>query len=105
MNEADITARVGRKANALRAVAAAYEASITAKSDLETINNHYTLEGLEGSNEKQRTADLIAKIITEREGAAQADKTLREARFELDIASLRVQETTMLLTLLHGPDR
>ena len=28
-----------------------------------------------------------------------------EAAYQLDIASLRVQETTMLLTLLHGPDR
>ena len=102
MNEADISARIDRKENALRAVATAYEESITAKSDLETLTNHYTLEG---SNEKQRTAELIVKTTAEREGVARADMALRKARLELDIASLRVQETTMLLTLLHGPDR
>lgn len=105
MNEVDISAHSDCKANALRIVAAAYEETITAKSDRETITNYYTLEGLAGSNEKRRTADLIAKTATEREGVARADMALRKARLELDIASLRVQEATMLLTLLHGPDR
>lgn len=103
MNQIDITARINRKENALRAVAAACEASTAANSDLDTLTNHLTLGGLEGSNEKQRAADLKAKTTSEREGVARADMALREARLELDIASLRVQEATMLLTLLHGP--
>lgn len=83
----------------MRAVAAASETVIAAKTDLEFIRNHYTLEGLEGSNEKQRQADLITKTATEREALTVAEKGLREAQLELDIANLRVQEATMLLKL------
>lgn len=97
MNEADITARIDRKESALRAVAEANETVIVAKSDHEFIKNHYTLEGLEGSNEKQRQADLIRKTTTEREALADAEKGLRDAQLELDIATLRVPEATMLL--------
>lgn len=97
MTTSDISARIGRKEQALRAVAAASETVIAAKADLECIKNRYTLDGLEGSNEKQRNADLLAKTESEREGVALAEKNLREAQLELDIATLRVQEATMLL--------
>lgn len=102
MNEAEVTARIDRKERALRAVAEASEAVIVAKSDHEFIKNHYTLDGLEGSNEKQRQADLNTKITTEREALAVAEKGLREAQLELDIAGLRVQEATMLLKVAES---
>jgi hypothetical protein len=98
----DISARIGRKEQSLRAVAAASETVIVAKSDHEFIRNHYTLEGLAGSNEKQRQADLITKTATEREALAVAEKGLREAQLELDIATLRVQEATMLLKVAES---
>jgi hypothetical protein len=93
----DISARIDRKEQALRAVAAASETVIAAKTDLEFIKNRLTLEGLEGSNDKQRLADLVARTELERDGLAAAEKGLREAQLELDIANLRVQEATMLL--------
>ena len=76
MNQVGISAYSDRKVNALRAVATTCEASIAAKSDLETMTNHDTLEGLEGLNEKQRTADLIAKTATKREGVARVGQGL-----------------------------
>lgn len=97
MTRADISARIDRKEQALRAVAEASETVIVAKTDHEFIKNHYTLAGLEGTNEKQRQADLISKTATEREALAVAEKGLRDAQLELDIAHLRVQEATMLL--------
>ena len=99
MNAADITARVGRKEAALRAVAAASENVVTAKTDLEVIKNRYTLEGLDGTNDKSRLAELNAKTEPERDAVALAEKGLREAQLELDLANLRVQEATMLLRL------
>ncbi len=102
MNEADITARIDRKERALRAVAEANETVIVAKSDHEFIKNHYTLEGLEGSNEKQRQADLIRKTASEREALADAEKGLRDAQLELDISTLRVEEATMLLKVVES---
>lgn len=99
MTATDISARIDRKEQALRAVAAASENVIDAKSDLEGLKNHYTLEGLAGSNDKQRLAELNAKTEAERDAVALAEKGLREAQLELDIASLRVQEATMLLRM------
>ena len=99
MTAAEISARTDRQENALRAVAEASENVIAAKSDLEALKNHYTLEGLAGSNDKQRLAELNAKTEAERDAAALAEKGLQEAQLELDIASLRVQEATMLLKL------
>jgi len=81
----DISARIGRKEQALRAVAAASETVIAAKADLGFIKNRYTLDGLEGNNEKQRNADLLAKTESEREGVALAEKDLRGAQLEVDI--------------------
>ena len=100
MTEADITARIDRKEDALRAVAAATENVIAAKSDLEVIRTRYTLEGLEGTNDKQRLAELNAKTEAERDAVAVAEKGLREAQLELDLANLRVQEATMLLKVV-----
>ena len=53
MTAAEISARIDRKETALRAVTAASENVIAARSDLEALKNHYTLQGLEGSNDKQ----------------------------------------------------
>lgn len=99
MTATEITARIDRKENALRAVAEASENVIAARTDLEALKNHYTLEGLEGSNDKRRLADLNTKTEAERDAVAAAEKGLREAQLELDVASLRVQEATMLLKL------
>ena len=99
MTATEITARIDRQEDALRAVAAASENVIAAKSDLEALKNHYTLEGLAGSNDKQRLAELNAKTEDERDAVAEAEQGLRAAQLELDIASLRVQEATMLLKL------
>lgn len=105
MTAAEISARIDRKESALRAVAGASESVIAAKTDLEFVKNRLTLEGLEGTNDKQRQADLVAKTESEREGLALAEKGLREAQLELDIANLRVQEATMLLRVaeITGP--
>ncbi len=102
MTAADISARIDRKEHALRTVAAASETVVVAKADLEFIQSRYTLEGLEGANEKQRSADLSAKTETERGGLALAEKSLREAQLELDIANLRVQEASMLLKVAEN---
>lgn len=99
MTATEITARIDCKERALRAVAEASENVIAAKSDHETLKNRLTLEGLNGSNDKQRLADLMTKTEAERQAVAEAEKGLREAQLELDIASLRVQEATMLLKL------
>ena len=74
---------------------------IAAKSDLEFIKNRLTLEGLSGSNDKQRLADLMTRTEAERDAVALAEKGLREAQLELDIANLRVQEAAMLLKLVE----
>ena len=103
MTVAEITARIDRKENALRAVAAASENVIAARSDLEALKNHYTLEGLAGSNDKQRLAELNAKTEAERDAVAEAEKGLRAAQLELDIASLRVQEASMLQKAAQSP--
>lgn len=79
MTATDISARVDRKEQALRTVAAASETVIAARRDLEFISNHLTLEGLAGNNDRQRQADLAAKTESEREGVALAEKGLREA--------------------------
>ncbi len=102
MTATDITARIDRKERALRAVAAASETVIAAKADLEFIRNRLTLEGLEGTNEKQRNADLLTRTESERAGVALAEKNLRQAQLELDIANLRVQEATMLLKVAEN---
>ena len=47
MTATEISARIDRKENALRAVAAASESVIAAKTDLEFIKNRLTLAGLE----------------------------------------------------------
>lgn len=99
MTATEINARIDRKENALRAVAAASENVIAAKTDLEALKNHYTLEGLVGSNDKQRLADLMTKTEAERDAVALAERGLREAQLELEIATLRLQEATMLLKL------
>ena len=52
MTAADISARIGRKEQALRAVAEASENVIAAKSDVVFIKNRLTLEGLSGLNDK-----------------------------------------------------
>jgi hypothetical protein len=103
MTATDISARIDRKEQALRAVAATSENVIAAKSDLEALKNHYTLEGLVGSNDKQRLADVMTKTEAERDAVALAEKGLREAQLELDIASLRVQEATMLQKAAQSP--
>ncbi len=99
MTATEISARIDRKENALHAVAVASEGVTAAKSDYEVMKSHYTLEGLEGSNDKQRQADLVKKTEAEREAVTQAEKGLQQAQLELDIASLRVQEATLLLRL------
>lgn len=99
MNATAISERIDRKANALRAVATATENVVAAKADLEVIKTRYTLEGLEGTNDKLRLADLNARTEAERDAVALAEKGLREAQLELDLANLRVQEATMLLKL------
>ena len=101
MTAADISARIDRKEQALRAVAEASENVIAAKSDLKFIKNRLTLEGLSGSNDKQRLADLMTKTEAERDAVAGAEKGLREAQLELELASLRVQEAAMLLKLVE----
>lgn len=101
MTATDISAHIDRKEQALRAVAAASENVIAAKNDLEFIKNRLTPEGLNGSNDKQRLAELNTKTEAERDAVAEAEKGLREAQLELDIASLRVQEATMLLKLVE----
>ena len=101
MTATDISARIDRKEQALRTVAAASENVIAAKNDLEFIKNRLTLEGLNGSNDKQRLADLMTNTEAERDAVSLAEKGLREAQLELDIASLRVQEVTMLLKLVE----
>lgn len=103
MTVAEITARIDRKENALRAVAEASENVIAAKSDLEFIKNRLILEGLNGSNDKQRLADLMTRTEAERDAVAEAEKGLREAQLELDIASLRVQEASMLQKAAQSP--
>lgn len=103
MNATDISARIDRKEQALRAVAAASENVIAAKSDLEFIKNRLTLEGLNGSNDKQRLADLITKTEAERDAVALAEKGLREAQLELELANLRVQEAAMLQKAAQSP--
>ncbi len=97
MNAADISARIDRKEKALRAVAAASENVIAAKTDLEVIKTRYTLEGFSATNDKTRLAELNAKTEAERDAVALAEKSLREAQLELDLANLRMQEATMLL--------
>ena len=104
MTAAEISARINRKENALRAVAAASESVIAAKTDLEFIKNRLTLAGLEGTNDKQRQADLMAKTESERDGLALTEKQLREAQLELDLADLRVQEVAMLLRVQSGTE-
>ena len=102
MTAAEISARIDRKESALRAVTAASENVIAATADLETLKHHYTLEGLEGSNDKLRQADLLVKTEAEREAVAAAERALREAQLELDLADLRVQEAAMLLRVQSG---
>ena len=104
MTATEISARIDRKENALRAVAAASENAIAAKTDLEFIKNRLTLAGLEGTNDKQRQADLMAKTESERDGLALTEKQLREAQLELDLADLRVQEVAMLLRVQSGTE-
>ena len=104
MTATEISARIDRKENALRAVAAASENVIAAKTDLEFIKNRLTLAGLEGTNDKQRQADLMAKTESERDGLALTEKQLREAQLELDLADLRVQEVAMLLRVQSGTE-
>ena len=82
-------------------MAEASENVIAARSDLEFIKNRLTLEGLSGSNDKQRLADLMTRTEAERDAVALAEKGLREAQLELDIANLRVQEPAMLLKLVE----
>jgi hypothetical protein len=101
MTATDISARVDRKEQALRTVAAASETVIAARRDLEFISNRLTFEGLAGSNDKQRQADLAARTESEREGVALAEKGLREAQLERGVANLRVQEATMLLRVVE----
>ena len=67
MTATEISTRIDRKACALRAVADASESMTAAKRDYEVIRSRYTLEGLEGSNDKQRQADLMKKTEAERE--------------------------------------
>ncbi len=100
MNAADISNRIDRKEEALRAVAAATENVIAAKTDLEVIKTRYTLEGLDGTNDKIRQADLNVRTEAERDAVALTEKSLREAQLELDLANLRVQEATMLLKVV-----
>ena len=102
MTAADISARIDRKETALRAVAEASESVIAAKTDLEFVKTRLTLVGLEGTNDKQRQADLMAKTESERDGLALTEKQLREAQLELDLADLRVQEAAMLLRVVSG---
>ncbi len=97
MNAADISERIDRKEDALLAVAAATENVIAAKTDLEVIKTRYTLEGLDGTNDKSRLAELNVRTEAERDAVAVAEKGLREAQLELDLTNLRVQEATMLL--------
>ncbi len=101
MNAADISARIDRKEKALRAVAAASENVIAAKTDLEVIKTRYTLEGFSATNDKTRLAELNAKTEAERDAVALAEKSLREAQLELDLANLRMQEATMLLKVVE----
>ena len=49
-----------------------------------------------------RQADLIRKTASEREALADAEKGLRDAQLELDIATLRIQEATMLLKVAES---
>ena len=102
MTAAEITARVDRKERALRAAAESSEHLTAAKAELETLKHHYTREGLEGTNDKLRQADLLAKTEPEREAVAEAERALRAAQLELDLASLRVQEALMLTRLTGG---
>ena len=104
MTANEISARADRKESALRAAAEASENVIAAKTDLEFIKIRLTLAGLEGTNDKQRQADLMAKTESERDGLALTEKGLREARLELDLADLRVQEAAMLLRVRSGTD-
>lgn len=99
MTEADIIARVDRKERALKAAAAATEHVAAAKADLETLKHHHAAAGLEGSNDRQRAADLFAKTEPEREAVAAAERALRAAQLELDLADLRVQEAFALARL------
>ena len=101
MTATEISARIDRKACALRAVTDASEGVTAAKRDYEVTKSYYTLEGLEGSNDRQRQADLVKKTEAEREAVTQAEKGLQKAQLELDIASLRVQEATLLLRLVE----
>ncbi len=101
MNATDISERIDRKEDALRAVAEATENVIAAKTDLEVIKNRYTLEGLDGTNDKSRLAELNAKTEAERDAVALTEKSLREAQLELDLANLRMQEATMLLKVVE----
>jgi hypothetical protein len=103
MNATDISARIDRKEQALRAVGAASENVIAAKSDLEFIKNRLTAGGLNGSNDKQRLADLMTKTEAERDAVALAEKGLREAQLELELANLRVQEAAMLQKAAQSP--
>ncbi len=100
MNAADISERIDRKEDALLAVAAATENVIAAKTDLEVIKTRYTLEGLDGTNDKSRLAELNAKTEDERDAVALAEKGLREVQLELDLANLRMQKATMLLKVV-----
>lgn len=104
MTTTEITARVDRKERALKAAAEVTEDLAAAKAELETLKYHYTREGLEGTNDKLRQADLLAKTEPEREAVAEAERALRAAQLELDLASLRVQEALMLTRLPgNGP--
>ena len=55
MTAADISARIDRKEQALHAVASTSENVIAAKSDLEALKNHLTLEGLNGLERQAAT--------------------------------------------------
>lgn len=100
ITELAINAAHGRKDRALVAVARALTWVVNAKADLETLNAHYTNQGLEGTNDKARAANLATRNQPERDAVAEAEARLREEQLELDLSNNDLVRLRTLLQLL-----
>lgn len=101
MTKNEISTLLDQKAEALKNVFDATENLYAAKADLEQVTTQFTLEGLEGNNDRVRQADLVSKTEAERDSVALAERNLRATRLDFELANLKVDELTYKLRLLE----
>jgi hypothetical protein len=99
VDEKTINVATKAKEDALKLVHSRTEDVYAQKAELETVTVYFTNLGLEGSNESTRRADLATKTEQERTDLATAEKALRNARLDLDLANNELERIRLILKL------